>query len=98
VAGCQQSSAPGSKPAIVASIFPVYEFTRQVASSRAQVVLFVPAGAEPHDWEPSPQDIAVVGRARVFEGLTREEAAAGKAYLDLMMANLETLREGLGCR
>jgi zinc transport system substrate-binding protein len=33
-----------------------------------------------------------------IEGLTREEAAAGKGYLDLMAANLANLREGLGCR
>ena len=33
-----------------------------------------------------------------IEGLTREEAAAGKGYLDLMAANLVNLRDGLGCR
>ncbi len=33
-----------------------------------------------------------------IEGLTREEAAAGKGYLDLMAVNLANLREGLGCR
>ena len=33
-----------------------------------------------------------------IEGPTREEAVAGKGYLDLMAANLENLREGLGCR
>jgi hypothetical protein len=33
-----------------------------------------------------------------IEGLTREEAAAGKGYLDLMVANLASLRDGLACR
>jgi zinc transport system substrate-binding protein len=33
-----------------------------------------------------------------IEGLTREEAAAGKGYLDLMASNLVNLRDGLGCR
>lgn len=65
-AACQQSSEPGGRPAIVASVFPVYEFTRQIAGDRARAVLLVPAGVEPHDWEPSPRDIALVGRARVF--------------------------------
>jgi zinc transport system substrate-binding protein len=32
------------------------------------------------------------------EGLTRDEAAAKKGYLDLMAANLDSLRDGLGCR
>jgi zinc transport system substrate-binding protein len=33
-----------------------------------------------------------------IEGLTREEAAAGKDYLGLMRENLASLRTGLGCR
>jgi zinc transport system substrate-binding protein len=40
-------------------------------------------------------------RTRVLnaiEGLTAEEQAAGKGYMDLMRENLSALREGLGCR
>ena len=33
-----------------------------------------------------------------IEGLTREEAAAGRDYLGLMRGNLEQLRLGLECR
>ena len=33
-----------------------------------------------------------------IEGLTREEAAAGKSYLSLMRENLQSLRAGLECR
>jgi zinc transport system substrate-binding protein len=66
MAACQQTSAPDGKPLVVASVFPVYEFARQVADDRAQVVALVPTGVEPHDWEPSPQDMAQVRRARLF--------------------------------
>src|SRR5574342_1066283 len=65
-AGCQQSPELGTKPLVVASVFPLYEFARQVAGVRADVVSLVPAGVEPHDWAPSPQDIAQVRRARLF--------------------------------
>ena len=65
-AGCQPSSGPGTKPLVVASVFPVYEFAREVARDRAQVILLVPTGVAPHDWEPSPQDVAQVRRARLF--------------------------------
>jgi zinc transport system substrate-binding protein len=51
---------------VVASFYPVYEFARQVAGDRAQVVSLVPTGVEPHDWEPSPQDMAQARRARLF--------------------------------
>ena len=65
-AGCQQASPPDGKPLVVASFYPMYEFARQVAGDRARVVSLVPTGAEPHDWEPSPQDMAEIRRARLF--------------------------------
>jgi zinc transport system substrate-binding protein len=65
-AGCRESSAPGGKPLVVASFFPMYDFARQVAADRAQVISLVPPGVHGHDWEPSPQDVAQVRRARIF--------------------------------
>jgi zinc transport system substrate-binding protein len=66
VGACQQSPVQDAKPVVVASFYPMYEFARQVAGDRARVVALVPAGAEPHDWEPSPQDMAEVRRAALF--------------------------------
>ena len=37
-AGCQQASPPEGKPLVVASFYPMYEFARQVAGARAQVL------------------------------------------------------------
>jgi zinc transport system substrate-binding protein len=65
-AGCRESSAPDGKPLVVASFFPMYDFARQVAADRAQVISLVPPGVHGHDWEPSPQDVAQVRRARIF--------------------------------
>jgi len=65
-AGCQQASPPEGKPLIVASFYPMYEFVRAVAADRATVLSLVPPGVQGHDWEPSPQDVAQVQRARVF--------------------------------
>jgi zinc transport system substrate-binding protein len=50
----------------VASFYPLYEFSRQVAGHRADVVSLVPPGAEPHDWEPSPRDVARLAKATLF--------------------------------
>lgn len=66
VAGCQQTPLPAGTPLVVASFYPMYEFARQVAAERAQVISLVPPGVHGHDWEPSPQDVALVRRARVF--------------------------------
>jgi zinc transport system substrate-binding protein len=52
--------------AVVASFYPLYEFARQVGSDLVEVTALVPAGVEPHDWEPSPHHVASLERARVF--------------------------------
>jgi zinc transport system substrate-binding protein len=51
---------------IVASFYPLYEFAREVGGQRVAVTTLVPAGVEPHDWEPSPQDVTQLVRARAF--------------------------------
>lgn len=48
------------------SFYPMYEFTKNVAGDLANVHTLVPAGMEPHDWEPTPQDIASIEKADVL--------------------------------
>ena len=65
LAGCQAAPAP-TKPAVVATVYPLWELARPVAGDRAEVVSLVPPGVEPHDWEPSARDVTLVQRATVF--------------------------------
>ena len=65
LAACQETPAP-ARPQVVATIYPLWELTRQVAGERADVVSLVPPGVEPHDWEPAPRDVSLVQRASVF--------------------------------
>ena len=44
------------KVTVVASFYPLYEFASRVGGDRVKVSSLVPAGVEPHDWEPTPQD------------------------------------------
>ncbi|WP_427051343.1 metal ABC transporter solute-binding protein, Zn/Mn family [Paenibacillus sp. TC-CSREp1] len=48
------------------SFYPMYEFTKNVAGDLADVHTLVPAGMEPHDWEPTPQDMASIEKADVL--------------------------------
>ncbi|ANS74433.1 zinc ABC transporter substrate-binding protein [Paenibacillus yonginensis] len=59
-------STAGVKLKIETSFYPMYEFTRHVAGDLAEVHNLVPAGAEPHDWEPTPKDIAEITDADVL--------------------------------
>lgn len=51
---------------VAASFYPLYEFAKQVAGEKAKVVNITPSGIEPHDFEPSPQDIAKIYSAKIF--------------------------------
>ncbi|OZB98000.1 metal ABC transporter solute-binding protein, Zn/Mn family [Paenibacillus sp. XY044] len=57
------TEAGKDKLKIETSFYPMYEFTRQVAGDLADVHLLVPAGTEPHDWEPTPKDMAAIEQA-----------------------------------
>jgi zinc transport system substrate-binding protein len=46
------------KVKVVTSFYPVYYFAQQVGGDKADVLNITPAGAEPHDYEPTPQDLA----------------------------------------
>jgi zinc transport system substrate-binding protein len=63
--GCESGPAP-AKPQAVATVYPLWEFSRQVAGARADAIALVPPGVEPHDWEPSPRDVSLAQRATVF--------------------------------
>ncbi len=61
LAGCA-AAAPaeesGDVPELVATVFPAYDFARQIAGGRARVTLLVPPGSESHSFEPTPRDMA----------------------------------------
>lgn len=54
------------KLVIYTSIYPMQYFTEQIAGERAVVKSIIPAGTEPHDWEPNPGDIVNLEKADVF--------------------------------
>ena len=51
---------------VMASFYPMYDFVRKVGGDRIQVKDMVPAGTEPHDWEPAATDIRNLEDADVF--------------------------------
>lgn len=55
----QQAQAPETDGGvnIVATVFPAYDFARQIAGDDGNVTLLIPPGSEAHSYEPMPQDI-----------------------------------------
>nr|WGD90757.1 metal ABC transporter substrate-binding protein [Bacillus subtilis] len=72
VAACGNSSTKGSadlkgdKLHVVTTFYPMYEFTKQIVKDKGDVDLLIPSSVEPHDWEPTPKDIANIQDADLF--------------------------------
>jgi zinc transport system substrate-binding protein len=51
---------------VVASFYPLFEFAHRVGGERVTVRNLVPAGAAPHDYEPTLRDVRAIHEARVL--------------------------------
>lgn len=51
---------------MVATFYPLAFFAERIAGDNLAVATLVPAGTEPHDWEPRPSERVRVERASVF--------------------------------
>ncbi len=67
-AGCsgeaQEDSGGGLM--VYASVYPLADFAEKIGGKHVNVILLVPPGVEPHDFEPTPRDLARLSRADVF--------------------------------
>ncbi len=52
--------ASAQKINVAASFYPLYFFAQQIGGDKANVVNITPAGGEPHDYEPTAQDIVQI--------------------------------------
>ena len=58
--------AAESRLQVVATIFPQYDFARQIAGGKADVYMLLKPGEEIHSYEPTPQDIKMIQNSDLF--------------------------------
>lgn len=65
VAGCggDGDETSSGRLSVVATTTQLGDFARNVAGDRATVTQLLPANADPHEYEPTPDDVAAVGAA-----------------------------------
>ena len=51
------SNTNESRIKVVASFYPVYEFVKEIGGNKVDVTSLIPIGVEPHDYEPTIQQI-----------------------------------------
>ena len=67
--GCENSGSSSQeegKLTVYTSFYPMFDFVSRIGGDKVEVVNMVPAGTEPHDWEPSAADILRLEKARLF--------------------------------
>lgn len=55
-----------SKLDVVTTLFPYYDFVRQIAGDKVAITMVVPAGMDTHSFEPTPANMITVQNADVF--------------------------------
>jgi len=61
-----ESDADAKKLQVVTTLFPQYDFVRQIAGEKVEVTKLLPIGVDAHSFEPTPSDIVSVNQADLF--------------------------------
>ena len=80
------SSEENGKLKVAVTLFPYYDFVRQIAGDQVDLQMVIPAGMDSHSFEPTPADIRTIQHADVLisNGGTMEH------WLDETLAALDT--------
>ncbi len=66
LAACASQGTTSTTLSVAATFYPLAHFAQMVGGADVHVTQITPGGVEPHDFEPSPQDLAAVERSKVF--------------------------------
>ena len=85
-AGIESKDTDGQKLKVMASFYPMYDFAVKIGGDKAEVTNMVPAGTEPHDWEPAAADIKNLEEAALFV----YSGGGMEHWVEDVLASLET--------
>ncbi|HOV14845.1 MAG TPA: zinc ABC transporter substrate-binding protein [Spirochaetota bacterium] len=64
--GCKKQSTDDKKINIITTIFPLYDFVKEVGKDKVDVSILLPPGSEAHSFEPTPKDIIKINESAMF--------------------------------
>jgi zinc transport system substrate-binding protein len=67
---------------VVTTVFPSYDFVREIAGDKVNLTLLLPPGAESHSFEPTPRDIIQIQNSSLFVYVGGESEAWVERILD----------------
>ena len=81
---------------VVCTLFPYYDFVRQIGGDNVDVTLVVPAGRETHSFEPTPLDVIRISEADVFVYNGGESEQWVESILDAAGENIPHILSMMG--
>ena len=85
--GTEQNKVENEKISVVATIFPQYDFVRQIAGDNVELKMLLKPGEETHSYEPTPQDIIAIQNSNLFIYVGGENDAWVEDILESMPDN-----------
>ena len=64
--GCSNNDTNNDDLSIVTTIYPYYDFTRNIIGNDKNITLLLSPGSELHSYEPTPKDIVKINNADIF--------------------------------
>lgn len=64
--GQESGEDTDGKLKVVTTLFPYYDFVRQIAGDEVELSLVIPAGMDSHSFEPTPKDIRTMQNADII--------------------------------
>lgn len=86
LAGCTGTGNKEDTLTVICTVFPPYDFVRQIAGDAAEVTLLLKPGQESHTYEPTPRDILDIGECDLFISVGGES----EAWVADMLVSLDT--------
>lgn len=81
---------------VTTSFYPLYFFSKEVGGDKVQVTNITPPGAEPHDYEPTTQDMVSIQKSNILLINGNVEPWAQKVTANIAGSNVKILVAGEG--
>lgn len=94
----KQQEAPDKRLRIVTTIFPLYDYVRNIGGDYVTVQLLLPPGVEAHSFEPKPEELLRVSRADLFVFTNREMEPWADKLLSAVQGDRKPLQVEAGAR
>ena len=66
LSGCSTVNIETEKPNVIVTLFPQYDMVRAIAQDKVNLEFLLPAGVEPHAYEPTPNTLIKINESDLF--------------------------------